>query len=141
MRWMLIPVAMATIAATPTNDARTAILAGMTDSAAGWNAGDLDRFMAVYAPDATYVTAKGLVQGKAAIADRYRASFTGGGNRRGRLGFTDTRFRTIDSTHELLWARWHLDPSDPATKRSSGWTTLLFDHRAAGWRIISDHSS
>ena len=31
-------------------------------SAAGWNAGDLERFMAVYADDAVFVTPKGLVQ-------------------------------------------------------------------------------
>lgn len=139
MRWML-PIAVLTLAAAPLQDARTAILAAMTDSAAGWNAGDLDRFMAVYAPDATYVTPKGLVTGKAAIADRYRASFTGGGNARGRLTFDDTRFRTIDPRHELLWAQWVLTPTDPS-KVQRGRTTLLFERRAEGWRIISDHSS
>ena len=140
MRWTLLPVAAMTMAATPVPDARTAILAAMTDSAAGWNEGDLDRFMAVYAPDAVYVTPKGLVRGKAAIADRYRPSFAGGGNARGRLTFDDTSFRTIDARHELLWARWVLTPTD-ATKVQRGRTTLLFERRAQGWRIISDHSS
>lgn len=141
MRWMLLPIAVFSLAAAPADRTRSAILAAMTDSAAGWNAGDLDRFMAVYAPDAVYVTVKGLVSGKAAIADRYRASFRTGGNARGRLTFADTRFRTIDPTHELLWAQWVLQPADPTTKVSNGRTTLLFERRADGWKIISDHSS
>ena len=140
-RWMLLPAAAITVAAAPAETAQTAILRAMMDSAAGWSAGDLDRFMAVYAPDAVYVAAKGLVRGKAAIADRYRPSFVGGGNARGRLTFADMQFRRIDPTHELMWARWNLQPSDPAAKISSGWTTLLFERRTDGWRIISDHSS
>jgi uncharacterized protein (TIGR02246 family) len=121
--------------------ARAGVAAAMDDSKAGWNAGNLDRFVAVYAPDATFVTPKGLVQGRAAIANRYRASFAGGANRRGKLGFETLGSRIISPTHFLLWARWTLTPADPATKVEAGMTTLLFERRAEGWRIISDHSS
>ena len=141
---MLVPVAAMTLAAAPTPDdgvARTAILTAMTDSAAGWNTGDLDRFMAVYAADAVYVTPKGLVRGKATIADHYRASFGHGGNARGRLTFADVSFRTIDRSHELMWAQWVLQPADPAGKVDTGRTTLVFERRPGGWKIISDHSS
>ena len=140
-RWMLLPVAALSIAAAPADEGQTAILAAMTDSAAGWNTGDLDRFVAVYAPDATYVTTKGPVRGKAAIADRYRPSFANGSNARGRLTFADTGFRAIDRTHELMWAQWILQPADPAAKTDRGWTTLVFERRPDGWKIISDHSS
>ena len=51
-------------AATP----QAAISAAMADSAAGWNAGDLARFTAIYAPDAVYVAGDKVVQGKPAIA-------------------------------------------------------------------------
>ena len=51
-------------AAAPPRVPTAAIEQAMADSAAGWNAGDLDRFMRIYAPDATYVTTRGLVQGK-----------------------------------------------------------------------------
>lgn len=134
---LLAPVAL--IAAAPATDeaARAGILAAMAASAAGWSAGDLERFMAIYADDAVYVTAKGLVRGKAAIAARYRASFTGGGNARGRLSFGETSFRRIDATHELMWARWTLTGATSET----GMTTLLFERRREGWRIVSDHSS
>ena len=63
-------VAAPVVAQAPVATAKQAVMAAMTDSAAGWNAGNLDRFMAVYADDAVYVTPKGLVRGKAAIADR-----------------------------------------------------------------------
>ena len=117
------------------------VAAAMDDSRAGWNAGDLDRFVAVYAPDATFVTEKGLVQGRAAIADRYRPSFAGGANKRGKLSFETLGSRIVSQTHFLLWARWTLTPTDTAAKAETGMTTLLFEHRPEGWRIISDHSS
>jgi len=121
--------------------ARAGVAAALDDSKAGWNAGDLDRFVAVYAPDATFVTAKGLVKGRAAIADRYRPSFAAGGNTRGKLGFETLDSRSIDPVHLLIWARWTLTPADPAAKAETGMTTLLFERRPDGWRIISDHSS
>ena len=121
--------------------ARAGVAAALDDSEAGWNAGNLDRFVAVYAPDATFVTEKGLVRGRAAIADHYRRSFAGGGNTRGKLGFETLGSRIISPVHLLLWARWTLTPADPAGKAETGMTTLLFERRPEGWRIISDHSS
>jgi uncharacterized protein (TIGR02246 family) len=123
------------------SQAHAGVAAALDDSKAGWNTGNLDRFVAVYAPDATFVTEKGLVQGRAAIADHYRASFAHGANRRGKLGFETLGSRIISPTHLLLWARWTLNPTDPAGKVETGMTTLLFERRPEGWRIISDHSS
>ena len=121
--------------------AEVGVAAAMADSATGWNTGSLDRFVAVYAPDATFVTEKGLVRGRAAIADRYRPSFAGGGNKRGELSFETLGSRIVSPTHLLLWARWTLTPTDTAAKVETGMTTLLFERRPEGWRIISDHSS
>lgn len=117
------------------------VAAALDDSAAGWNAGNLDRFVAIYAPDATFVTVGGILRGRPAIADHYRPSFAGGTNTRGKLGFQPVGSRVISPAHLLLWARWTLTPADPAAKAETGMTTLLFEHRPEGWRIISDHSS
>ncbi|MCD2315208.1 SgcJ/EcaC family oxidoreductase [Sphingomonas sp. IC-11] len=133
---MLTPVAAAAAAlASP----QAAIEAEMAASAAGWNAGSLERFMAVYADDAVYASGKELARGKAAIASRYAKSFADGANSRGRLAFQPVAWRTISNVHMLLVARWSLTPA--AGEAQGGLTTLLFERRKEGWRIIADHSS
>lgn len=136
-----VAVAAPAPASAPAAPATVAIERALQVSAAGWNAGDLDRFMAVYAGDAMYVTAKGVVRGKADIAAQYRPAFANGTNLRGKLSFQMLAWRTISAVHQLTVARWTLTPADPAAARQSGLTTLLFERRPEGWRIISDHSS
>lgn len=129
---------VALVAAVPATP-QAAIDAALADSAAGWNTGDLDRFVAVYAADAIYVAGGKVVRGKPAIAARYARSFTAGGNKRGRLGFRPLALRAVDAGHMLYIARWTLTPKTGATQ--TGLTSLLFERTAAGWRIIADHSS
>jgi len=113
-------------------------LAGaMAASAAGWNAGRLDAFMAVYADDAVYVTGQGVVRGKAAIAARYAPSFRGGGNARGKLSFETIVDRPLGPDRRLLIARWTLT----GKKVETGLTSLVFERRAGAWKIVADHSS
>lgn len=140
MRRMMLPLAIVAIAAPATaqTSAEIAIRKGMEASAAGWNAGDLARFMDVYAEDAVFVTPKGLLRGKPAIADKYRSSFRGVGNARGRLSFAFLEMRGLDPAHAILFARWTL--TGPSTSET-GMTTLVFERRGATWKIISDHSS
>ena len=148
MRAMLVPIAMMTVAvpaaAAPAAPApaqvpaETAIRQAMEASAAAWNAGDLARFMAVYADDAVFVTPKGLLRGRDAIAAKYRPSFRGTGNARGTLSFAFLEMRGIDPRHALLFARWTL--TGPSTVES-GMTTLVFERRGTAWQIIADNSS
>lgn len=114
------------------------VAAVMADSAAAWNRGDLAGFMAAYAEDAVFVTAKGLLRGRAAIAARYAPSFRSGGNARGTLSFTTLDERPIDATHRLLIARWTLTGRDGV---ETGLTSLMFERQGGVWRIVSDHSS
>lgn len=144
MRSLIVGLALvasvgSTVAGAQKPDPQADVMAAMTESAAGWNAGDLDRFVAIYAPDAGFVTKDGVLNGRAAIADRYRPSFVKGGNARGKLSFQAIAFRTISATHRLLFARWTLTP--PAGKAETGMTTLVFERRRDGWKIIADHSS
>ncbi|MFN3435205.1 MAG: YybH family protein [Sphingomonas sp.] len=115
------------------------VQAAMEESAAGWSAGDMPRFLAIYAEDAIFVTKDGLVRGKAAISARYDRNYGLDAAKRGRLSFQWLGQRGIDATHRMLWARWRLDY--PGGKTASGMTSLLFERRADGWKIISDHSS
>lgn len=132
-------IALAMVAAAPAlSGPQAQVMAAMTASAAGWNAGDLDRFVAVYADDASFVIKDGVLRGKAAIADRYRPSFANGGNTRGRLRFEPVAFRTLGPAQQLLIARYRL--TGGATEES-GMTTLVWERRPAGWRIVADHSN
>ena len=137
MQGLIVPFALIVAAAAPA-PAETAIRQAMEASAAGWNAGDLARFMDVYADDAVFVTTKRLLRGKPAIADKYQPSFRGVGNARGTLSFAFLEMRGIDPCHAMLFARWTL--TGPSTTES-GMTTLVFARRGATWKIIADHSS
>jgi uncharacterized protein (TIGR02246 family) len=140
MRQLILAAAVLAAPATAQAGPQAAIEAAMAASAAGWNTGSLDRFMAVYADDATYVAGTSEVaRGKPAIAARYAKSFTDGGNTRGRLSFQPVAWRTLSPVHVLLVARWTLTPTTGTAQ--SGLTSLLFERRREGWRIIADHSS
>ncbi|GAA0665492.1 uncharacterized protein (TIGR02246 family) [Sphingomonas insulae] len=136
---MLILPLMLAIPAPVVDDAEAGIRAAMESSAAGWSAGDMPRFLAVYADDAVFVTKDGVVRGKAAIAARYDKSYGTDATKRGTLLFRMMGFRRIDAAHQMLWARWILDY--PGGKQSSGMTSLLFERQRGGWKILSDHSS
>lgn len=132
---LMAPLVAAAPALAP---AQAQVMAAMQASAAGWNANDLDRFTAVYADDATFITKDGVLRGKAAIAERYRPSFASGGNVRGQLSFEPVAFRTLGPAQQLLIARWRLTGGAAG---ETGMTTLVWERRAAGWRIVADHSS
>lgn len=134
MRALLIPAALVMMAAVPVD---TGIRQAMEASAAGWNANDMDRFMAVYTDDAQFVTPGAVLRGKPAIIAHYRKSFSAGGNLRGKLSFEFLATRPIDATHQMLFARWTLTGETVET----GMTTLLFEKRAGAWKIAADHSS
>ena len=116
--------------------------AAMADSAAGWNAGDLARFMAVYsdAPETSFVTKTGVLRGKAVMAERYRTKYyIADAGKRGVLSFVTLDFRLLDRAHALYIGRYTLRAADG--KEQSGMTSLVFRKERAGWRIIADHSS
>lgn len=130
-------------ASAPAPVARAAIEAAMRDSAAGWNGGDLDRFMAVYADDpaTSYVAGGELIRGKSSIAARYAPSFKRGANTRGTLDFATLDFRMVGADHALFTARYRLTPTAAGGEAAQGPTTLLFRRMPQGWRIVADHSS
>lgn len=139
----LIPLGAVRVSADPFAD----IQAGMKDSDAGWNSGDIDRFLAIYSDDAatSFVGSAGLNRGKAGIRAQYLKSYAGqfgsesSAATRSTLSFTFEDFRQIGADHALLIARWTLTKAGEQPK--TGMTSLLFRKEAGGWRIIADHSS
>ncbi|WP_347302996.1 DUF4440 domain-containing protein [Croceibacterium sp. TMG7-5b_MA50] len=112
-------------------------------SAAGWNAGDMDAFLAVYSPSrqASFVVEDGLLRGVPAMAERYRRNYDfGDAAKRGTLSFERLDFRPLGPSHALYIARYRLTyPGGQAP--ASGVTSLVWERYAEGWRIIADHSS
>ncbi len=138
---MVLALAGGAHAAEPSADQK-AIEAVMADSAKGWNAGDVNRFLGSYsnAPDTSFVTEEGLVRGKAAMLARYNAKYNfADPAKRGALSFETMDFRLLDQTHALYIARWIL--TYPNGTSAKGYTSLLMAREAQGWRIIADHSS
>jgi uncharacterized protein (TIGR02246 family) len=131
----------ALIAAAPSAPQR-AVEAAMGASAAGWNAGDIDRFLAIYSdsPSTSFVTSAGLLRGKASMRARYleRYAFNDAA-KRGTLSFETLDFRLLDPTHALYIGRYTLTYHDGKTQ--SGPTSLVFAKERTGWHIIADHSS
>lgn len=121
------------------------IEAVMADSASGWNGGDMDRFLAIYsaAPETSFVGSGGLVRGRAAMEERYRAAYDWSDpdpSERGVLTFETQDVRQLGPDHALYIGRYILtypDDREPAT----GLTSLVFAREAGSWRIIADHSS
>jgi len=121
---------------------RQAVEAAMADSAAGWNAGDIQRFMAVYsdAPETSFVTAGEILRGKAVMSARYITKYSfDDPAKRGVLSFTTLDFRRLGPIHALYIGRYLLTYA--GGKTASGPTSLVFVKAKTGWKIIADHSS
>ncbi len=143
LAWIGLPAAIALAApAVAHPPEKHAVEAAMTASAAGWNKGDVNAFMAVYseAPETSFVTREGLLRGKAAMITRYKARYSfDNPAKRGVLTFTTLDFRLLDPTHALYIGQYLL--TYPDGKTATGPTSLIFAKEAGGWKIIADHSS
>jgi uncharacterized protein (TIGR02246 family) len=132
---------LALLMVTPDAD-RRAIDAAMAESVAGWNAGDVSRFMEVYSDDAatSFVAGDGLVRGKTAMTARYRAKYDfSDAAKRGALTIERLDYRPLGPGYALYIGRYTLRYSDGHS--ASGPTSLVLHHEAGGWKIIADHSS
>lgn len=143
LAYLAIPAAIVFAApAIAQSPEQTAVERAMADSAAGWNAGDVDRFMAIYSddPQTSFVTATDLIRGKATMIGHYRAHYDFNDvAKRGTLSFTTADFRLLDPTHALYIARYKLTHPDGTSQQ--GPTSLIFRLEKGQWRIIADHSS
>jgi uncharacterized protein (TIGR02246 family) len=117
-------------------------LAGaMAQSAAAWNRGDLDAFLAVYKDDAhTAFMAPTITYGLPDIKARYARTYFKDGKPKAQLSYDDLKFRMLGSDYVLMTGRWHLVAAD-SDKKQDGYYSLIWQRTPAGWRIIHDHSS
>lgn len=116
--------------------------AAMQRSVAGWNAGDVDRFLQIYSdtPETSFVEGEGLVRGKPAMKQRYEAKYDfADAAKRGALSIERLDYRPLGPGYALYIGRYTLRYADGHT--ASGPTSVVFHREAGGWKIIADHSS
>jgi uncharacterized protein (TIGR02246 family) len=120
------------------------IVAMLARSATNWNRGDLDAFVADYAPgsETTYIGGRGLLRGTDAIRAAYAPRFAAGGVRDS-LSFVlvDVDPLAPDVLNVIatyILAR-RVGGRDSVTAR--GPTSLVMRRVDGRWRIVHDHSS
>lgn len=121
---------------------KLAVTAALAESAAGWNSGNLNRFMGVYSETAatSFVSEDGLLRGRDKLAERYRTKYAfSDPAKRGSLSFETLDFRLLGTDHALYIGRYTLAYPDGRTV--SGPTSLVFAREGDNWRIVADHSS
>jgi uncharacterized protein (TIGR02246 family) len=148
-RFALVPLALALLAACASAahrgpaDAtviRGQIAAMMARSAAAWNRGDLDAFVADYmpVPSTTFIGSRGIVRGPDAIRAVYAPRFAPGGVRDS-LSFENLEVDVLAPGVVNAIAYYRLSRGDSTTAR--GPTSLVMRWSDGRWRIVHDHSS
>jgi uncharacterized protein (TIGR02246 family) len=109
-------------------------------AAKDWNRGDLDSFLSDYAAESTttFVDGRRARHGFQFIRQYYAPRFASGA-RRDSLRFEEVEARPLSPGLALITARFVLTRGGMVT--ASGPFTLVMEQRAAGWRILHDHSS
>ena len=120
------------------SDAAAAVRAELDSTAAGWNRGELDVYLAAYADSVTSVGANGFVRGKAAAAAVMRSGFWRTGRPLQQLRYEHVNVRTLGPDHALVTGQYVLSGADRPDH--TGWFTTVWAQTAAGWRMIHDHS-
>lgn len=122
--------------------ARRGLQQALDQGAAAWNAGDLDRFMESYVASAeiAYVSGERLVRGYDAIRAMYAERF-GAGSCAGTMGQLSLRLldlHLLGPRHAHVLGQFHLVTGQGEV--AQGYTSLVFEHRTDGWKILKDHS-
>ena len=118
--------------------AREGASAVLAHGAAAWNRGDLAGFMSDYAPDASFVTARQVIHGRAEIQARYAPRFAPGGVRDS-LSFQDLEVDVLAPDALNAIAYYVLTRGDSVVAR--GPTSLVMRRVGGRWYIAHDHSS
>jgi uncharacterized protein (TIGR02246 family) len=126
---------------TGAGDPAAEVRAVWTAQVDAWNRGDLDGFMVGYwnSPDLVFFSNRTETRGWQQTLDRYRASYKAEGRQMGTLDFPQLEFKVLGPEAVLARGRWRLKMPDGT--ESTGMTSVTFQKRPEGWRIVHDHSS
>ena len=106
-------------------------------SAAGWNNGNIDLFLTMYADHATFAREADFVTGKIAIAQLFLPDFAPDA-KRPTMAFEDIDITSLGPDAALVRALTHQKNGRKTV--FLGTTTLIFHRIESKWRVIHDHS-
>jgi len=120
------------------NDVATKIKAELDMTAAGWNEGDLSKYLAAYVPEATEMTGDGPKGGVEEIEKTMKAGFWKTGRPIQTLHYESVVVRMLGKDHALVTGQYVLTGGGRPDRK--GWFTTVWQRGGKNWRMIHDHS-
>jgi uncharacterized protein (TIGR02246 family) len=120
------------------NDAASQIKAELNATAAGWNAGDLSKYLAAYVPEATEMTSEGPKGGVEEIEKTMRAGFWKTGRPIQTLRYENVVVRMLGKENALVTGQYVLTGGGRPDRK--GWFTTIWTKAGKNWRMMHDHS-
>ncbi len=108
-------------------------------SVVAFNRGDLPGHLAIYDEDVNFMTRNGPRPGIAPIEKAFREAYFHDGKPKQQLRFEQLALHPLTPDVALATARFVLSGGD--AEDQTGWFTLVWVRRTAGWRAVHDHSS
>jgi ketosteroid isomerase-like protein len=121
-----------------TGNAQEQIIQAMNQAAEQWNKGDLDGYMALYDTSATMMLPKGRTKING-MRELYEQYYFENGKPKQLLGYDTYEFTPLGKEYALLTGRFILKANEKMKERA-GTFSLVFVHKANGWKILHDHS-
>lgn len=133
-------VCLLTTAALKAQDNKTLkqITSAMEKATMDWNKGDLNGYMALYAPEATMMMPNGRV-GLDSIRALYVKYYFNGGAPKQQLSYDSYQLTMLGKDYALLTGRFILKANDKLPERIGRFSVILV-HKDHAWKLLHDHS-
>jgi uncharacterized protein (TIGR02246 family) len=120
------------------SDGPSQIKAELESTAAGWNAGNLNQYLAAYVPEATEMTGDGPKGGVEEIEKTMKAGFWKSGRPAQILRYENIVVRMLGKNNALVTGQYVLSGGGRPDRK--GWFTTVWTKVGKNWRMIHDHS-
>lgn len=120
------------------NSDEAQIRAALESTAIGWNEGSLEKYLAVYTPDATEMRGTGPAGGVEAIEETMKKGFWKTGRPLQTLRYESVVVRMLGKQGALVTGNYILTGGGVPERK--GWFTSVWRKTKNGWRMIHDHS-
>ncbi len=118
--------------------AEAQIRAVLDSTAAGWNQGNLEQYLAAYTDTATEMLSTGPAGGRSTIERTMREGFWKTGRPLQNLHYEHVEVRMLGKDYALVTGQYVLTGAGRPDR--TGWFTTVWARTKDGWRMIHDHS-